>query len=68
MILYAIEYKGELSNYDWSIVTIWNNQDSAKKEMNQYISNYSKNEGEMPEYRIKEIDTDKECVYDCEEE
>lgn len=67
MILYAVEYNGALTNYEWSIVTIWKEQSSAQKEMDKYISNWPQHS--QPDYRIIEIDTDKEnCVYDCDHE
>lgn len=64
MIIYAIEVKGSITNYDWSIVTIWNNIADASEEIEKYRTNVSDNNVGNWEYRIKELDTDNECIYD----
>ena len=67
MKLYAIHYKGELSNNEWSIVTIHKSYETAYETMKQYIHNH-KGFDVMPEYDIYTIDTDvdSDVVYDCE--
>lgn len=66
MKIYAVEYKGPISDYEWSVVTIWNNKGSAEKEMDRYIFNHRERE-DPPEFQVKELDTDNECIYDYEE-
>lgn len=68
MIIYAIEVKGSITNYDWSIVTIWKNIADASEEIEKYRTNVSDNDVDDWEYRIKELDTDNECIYDYQEE
>ena len=67
MKIYATEYKGELSNNEWSIVTIWKTKELAIKAKNSYELNWPKDN--IPEYRITEIDTDSsnDCIYDSED-
>ena len=67
MILYAVEVNGSITNFEPSIVTIWNNKQDATDAMNQYIENCEVAEIEQT-YRIKELDTDNDCVYDSQEE
>lgn len=67
MIIYSVEVKGDITNDDWSIVTIWKSEEDAIKAKEKYITNCSNNEVDL-EYRIKELDTDSECIYDCYDE
>lgn len=67
MILYSVNYKGDLSNYEWSIVTIHKSLEGAEKAKSEYERNWTNNRPEADcEYRIIEIDTDSEsdCIYD----
>ena len=66
MILYAVEYRGKITNNMWSIVSIWKDQDSAEKEKGQCIENWKEHEEmHFSEYRIKKIDTDSnDPIYD----
>ncbi len=68
MILYAVECNGEITGYDWSIVTIWKNKDDANNAMNIYKRNVQETHASS-DYRIKEIDTDSEesCIYDYDD-
>lgn len=66
MILYAIECKGDITNNDWSIVTIWKDLDTASNHMRRYEFNAEENDAEL-KYRIKLLDTDDDCVYDYDE-
>lgn len=72
MTIYAVEAKGDITNDEWSIVTIWQTKQGAKDAQRQYESNFSHNRnrinGEVLEYRIKEIytDIDDDCIYDYE--
>lgn len=67
MIIYAIEVRGNITSYEWSIVTIWKNKTDALDEMTKYKANCRNNKVEL-EYRIKELDTDNECIYDYQKE
>lgn len=67
MTIYAVEVKGDITNNEWSIVTIWRNVDDAEKAMRNYKLNCTDNDIDS-EYRIKELDTDNDCVYDYDEE
>ena len=67
MILFAVEANGPATNDEWSIVTIWKDEDKANSAMRQYEDNCEKNNVDY-EYRIKRINTDNECVYDFEQE
>lgn len=67
MILYAVNYCGPSSNYDWSIVTIHKTIEGAKKAMKQYRTNMDENNpNNGVEYCIIEIytDSDYDCIYD----
>ena len=68
MKLYAVSYKGTLSNNEWSIINIWKTKENAIETMERYRSNWSKQDLDIPEYTITEIDTDVEddCIYDYE--
>lgn len=72
MILYAVSYKGELTNDEWSIVTIHKSLEGATKAKEQYENNVRTQYGTLEDckYDIKEIDTDidQDCVYDCDYE
>lgn len=65
MIIYAVEVKGSITDYDWSIVTIWKSWGDAIKAMKEYTTNCS-DDGVDWEYRIKDLDTDNDCIYDYE--
>lgn len=65
MILYAVEVTGAVTNNEWSIVTIWDNEESAKQAKTHYEFNCKKNDVDS-EYRIKELDTNNKCIYDYE--
>lgn len=67
MIIYAIEVKGDITSYEWVVVTIWKNKTDALDEMTKYKTNCHNNEIEL-EYRIKELDTGNECIYDYQKE
>ena len=67
MIIYAVEVKGSITAYDWSIVTIWKSRRDAIKAMKEYTTSCSDDEVDR-EYRIKDLDNDNECIYDYEEE
>lgn len=67
MKLYAIEVKGNITNNDWSIVTIWKSEDKANDVMKEYSANSTEKDCDL-EYRIKIIDTDSdECIYDYDD-
>ena len=67
MIIYAIEVRGDITSYEWVVVTIWKNKTDALDEMTKYRTNCHNNGVEM-EYRVKELDTDNECIYDYQKE
>lgn len=69
MILYSVNYRGALSNDEWSIVTIWKTRERAEEAMSIYENNWSKVDKHNTEYTIVEIDTDSDndCVYDFED-
>ena len=67
MIIYAVEVKGDVTSYEWVIVTIWKNETDALDEMTKYKTNCHNNEVEL-EYRIKELDTNNNCIYDYRKE
>lgn len=66
MILYSVNYKGSLTNDEWSIVTIHKSEEGAKEAMERYESNVATNGVFDVEYKIVEIDTDSDydCIYD----
>ena len=66
MILYSINYCGPLSNYEWSIVTIYKSLEVAEQDKTRYEENMKSNGGIDYKYRIIEIDTDSpsDCIYD----
>lgn len=66
MIIYAIEVRGDITSYEWVVVTIWKNKTYALDEMTKYRTNCHNN-GVKLEYRIKELDTDNKCIYDYQE-
>lgn len=68
MILYSVNYKGDLTNYEWSIVTIHKSREGAKEAVERYESNVATNGIDNTEYKIVEIDTDSydDCIYDCD--
>lgn len=66
MILYSINYKGPITHYEWSIVTIHKSLEGAEKAKVKYENNHENNITSDYEYRIVEIDTDypSDCIYD----
>lgn len=69
MILYAVEYNGEITNYDNSVVTIHLTKEQAESAMAIYLSNWKLTNQDFKEnYKIIEIDTEQElypgCIYD----
>lgn len=70
MILYAVSYKGDLTNDERAIVTIHKSLEGANKAKDQYESNVRTEYGALENciYDIKEIDTDidQDCIYDCD--
>lgn len=67
MIIYAVEIKSQITSYEWSIITIWDNKDSAEKALKVYKHNWEDSGYDNVEIRIKELDTENECIYDFEE-
>lgn len=67
MIIYAVEVKGDVTSYEWVIVTIWKNETDALDKMTKYKTNCHNNKVEL-EYRIKELDTNNNCIYDYRKE
>ncbi len=67
MIIYAVEVRGDVTSYEWSIVTIWKSESDALDEMTKYKTNCSNNKVDL-EYRIKELDTDNKCIYNYQQE
>lgn len=65
MILYAVEYYGELTDWTYSIVTIHTTLEGAEEAKNQYIDNCNKNNIKDANYCIEEIDTNKPILKDC---
>lgn len=65
MILYAVEYYGELTDWTYSIVTIHTTLEGAEEAKNQYIDNCKKNNIKDTYYYIEKIDTDKPILKDC---
>ena len=43
MIIYAVEAKGDVTSYEWVIVTIWKNETDALDEMTKYKTNCHNN-------------------------
>lgn len=66
MILYAVECKGDITNNEWSIVTIWKDLDTASNYMRKYEFNAEENDTNL-KYRIKSLDTDNDCIYDYDD-
>ena len=68
MILYAVHYRGPLSSYDWSIVTIHTNEDDAYKHAEFYKKQSSENGADDYEYAVIKINTEvSDPIYDYSE-
>ena len=67
MILYAIHYKGPVTNYNWSIISIYKTPEQADIELSKIIKNHEQNNLEIPELEIILLDTDSDLIYDCSE-
>lgn len=67
MIIYAVEVKAPITGNEWSIITIWNNKDSAEEALECYKFRWEDSGDNDAELRIKKLDTENECVYDYEE-
>ena len=67
MILYAIHYKGPVTNYNWSIISIYKTSEQADIELSKIIKNHERNNLEIPELEIILLDTDSDLIYDCSE-
>lgn len=66
MILYNVNYRGPLSNNEWSIVSIHKTLEGAKKAREQYLKNNKENNNRDDyEYCIAKINTDdyNDCVF-----
>lgn len=66
MIIYSVNYRGPITNGDWSIVTIHKSLKGAEEAKSQYEENMGHHTDIDYEYRIVEIDTDSpsDCIYD----
>lgn len=69
MKLYSVNYRGPLSNNEWSIVTIHKTLESAEAAKHKYTENYHNSDVYDSEYIIYIIDTDvdDDVVYDYED-
>lgn len=69
MILYSVNYKGPISSYEWSIVTIHKTIEGANKALERYNHNCEIGGYTDSEYEIIKIDTDSndDIIYDCYE-
>lgn len=67
MILYTIHYKGPVTNYNWSIISIYKTSEQADIELSKIVKNHERNNLEMPELEIILLDTDSDLIYDCSE-
>lgn len=69
MILYSTNYKGPLSNDEWSIVSIHKSFEGAEKARKQYIKNNKENNRDNYEYCIAEINTDtsNDCIFNYDD-
>ena len=70
MILYSVNYRGPLSNHEWSIVSIHKTLEGSEKARNQYISNNLELHDSLDcEYCIVEINTDtyEDCIFNYDE-
>lgn len=69
MKLYTVNYKGSITNYEWSIVTIHKTLQSAEKAVKMYNLNWSEHDLDKPKYVIYVIDTDvdKDIIYDYDD-
>jgi hypothetical protein len=68
MILYAVSYKGPLSNNDWSIIRIYKDEEKANAYKEHVIGKFIEQES-FPEIAVQKFSTDvnKDYVYDYED-